>query len=110
MGFKIDCAARVVEMKTEIIILKQIRGEEKNKYSNIDKISCLYLNARSVINKRDELELYIIENKPSIIGVKESWANCDIADSELNLEGYELFSKMKNEMIKKWWCSDLREK
>ena len=47
----------------------------------------------SVINKRDELELYIIENKPSIIGVTESWANCDIEDSELNLEGYELFRK-----------------
>ena len=36
-------------------------------------MSCLNLNARSVINKRDELELYIIENKPSIIGVTESW-------------------------------------
>ena len=53
----------------------------------------LDLNARSVINKRDELELYIIENKPSIIGVTESWENRDIGDSELNLEGYELFRK-----------------
>ena len=46
--------------------------ERTNKCSNIDKMSCLYLNARSVINKMDELELYIIENKPSIIGVTES--------------------------------------
>ena len=46
------------------------------------------------------LQLYIIENKPSIIGVTESWANCDIRDSELNLEGYEVFRKdyhIKNE-------------
>ena len=60
------------------------------------------------------LELYIIENKPSIIGVTESWANCDVRDSELLLEGYELFRKdrdMKNEMIKKVVVfSDLREK
>ena len=66
---------------------KTNKGERKNKGNNIDTISCLYLNARSVINKRDESELYIIENKPSIIGVTESWANRDIGDSELNLEG-----------------------
>ena len=87
-------------MKTKIIIVKQIRGKE-----NVAMLtnSCLYLNA---------LELYIIENKPSIIGVTEPWANRDIGDSELNLEGYEriVISKMKKEMIKKWWCSDLREK
>ena len=63
----------------------------------------LYLNARSVINKRDELELYILKIN---LGVTESWANCEIGDSELNLEGYELFrkimiSKMRKEMIKK---------
>ena len=52
---------------------KTNKEERKNKGSNIDKISCLNLNVRSVINKRDELELYIIENKPSIIGVTESW-------------------------------------
>ena len=80
-------------MKTSIIIVKQIRGKEKTKGSNFDKISFLYLNARSVINNRDELELYIIENKTSIIGVTESWANCDIRYSELNLEGYKLFTK-----------------
>ena len=34
---------------------KTNKGERKNKGSNIDKISCLYLNARSVINKREEL-------------------------------------------------------
>ena len=33
----------------------------------------LMFKCSSVINKRDELELYIIENKPSIIGVTESW-------------------------------------
>ena len=79
---------------------KTYNGKRKNKGSNIDKISCLYLNARSVINKRDELELYIIENKPSIIGVTDHRANRDIGDSELNLEGYELFRKdrdIKNE-------------
>ena len=46
------------------------------------------------------LELYIIENKLSIIDVTESWANDNIGDSELNLKSYELFRKdhdIKNE-------------
>ena len=42
------------------------------------------------INKTDELDIYSIENKPSITGITEQWANCDIGDSELNLKEYEL--------------------
>ena len=30
---------------------------------------------------------------PDIIGVTESWAHSDILDSELALEGYDLFRK-----------------
>ena len=73
---------------------KTNKGERKNKCSNIDKISCLYLNTRSVINKRDELELYIIENKLGQI------VTSDRPYSELNLEGCELFRNdrdIKNE-------------
>ena len=31
--------------------------------------------------------------KPHIIGITESWANNDITDSELGLEGYVMFRK-----------------
>ena len=31
--------------------------------------------------------------KPHIIGITESWANNDITDAELGLEGYAMFRK-----------------
>ena len=49
------------------------------------------LNARSIINKKNELDIMVEEIKPYIIGITESWANNDITDAELGLEGYVMF-------------------
>ena len=46
------------------------------------------LNARSIINKKKELDIMVDEIKLHIIGITESWANNDITDGELGLEGY----------------------
>ena len=35
----------------------------------------------------------VYEIKPHIIGITESWANNDITDAELGLEGYVMFRK-----------------
>ena len=43
------------------------------------------LNARSIINKKDELI--------NIIGITGSWANNHITDAELGLAGYVMFRK-----------------
>ena len=51
------------------------------------------LNARSIINKKTELNIMVDDIKPHIIGITESWANSDITDAELGLEGYVLFRK-----------------
>ena len=57
------------------------------------KLKCFYVNARSLINKRDDFELYILEEKPDIVGITETWAVEDIGDSELSLEGYAMFRR-----------------
>ena len=57
------------------------------------EIKCVCLNARSVINKKNELDIMVDEIKPHIIGITESWANNDITDAELGLEGYVMFRK-----------------
>ena len=51
------------------------------------------LNARSIINKKTELNIMVDDIKPHIIGITESWANNDITliDAELGLEGYVMF-------------------
>ena len=51
------------------------------------------LNARSKINKKNELDIMVDEIKPHIIGITESWANNDITDAELGLEYYVMFRK-----------------
>jgi ribonucleases P/MRP protein subunit RPP40 len=67
---------------------------KQNVRSQVDeKVKCFYVNARSVINKQAELELYIIEEKPDIVGITETWAVESISDSEISLEGYSMFRK-----------------
>ena len=52
------------------------------------------MNARSIINKKDELNIMVDDIKPHIIGITESWANNDITYyAELGLEGYAMFMK-----------------
>ena len=58
-----------------------------------EEIKCACLNARSIINKKDELNIMVDDIKPHIIGITESWANNDITDAGLGLEGYAMFRK-----------------
>ena len=59
------------------------------------ELKCVCLNARSIINKKNELDNVIMvdEIKPHSIGTTESWANNDITDAESGLEGYVMFRK-----------------
>ena len=58
-----------------------------------EEIKCVCLNARSIMNKKNELNIMVDDIKPHIIGITESWANSDITDAELGLEGYVMFRK-----------------
>ena len=57
-----------------------------------EEIKCVYLNARSIINKKNELNI-VYDITLHMIGITESWANNDITDAELGLEGYAMFRK-----------------
>jgi len=37
-------------------------------------MKCLYLNARSIVNKLDEFFVTVEEMNPDVIGITESWA------------------------------------
>ena len=51
------------------------------------------LNARSIINKKNELNIILDDIKLHIIGITESWAHDDITYAELGREGYVMFRK-----------------
>ena len=47
--------------------------------------SCVCLNARTIVNKRNEFNIMVEDIDPHIIGITESGANTDITDAELGL-------------------------
>jgi hypothetical protein len=55
-------------------------------------ITILYLNARSIFNKLNNISHICSDINPTIIAVTESWAK-DHFDSELNLPGYQLVGR-----------------
>ena len=54
---------------------------------------CMCLNARSIVNKKNELNIMVEDTDPHIIGITESWANTDITNDELGLTGYVMFTR-----------------
>ena len=52
---------------------------------------CVCLNARSIVNKKNELN--IMAEDIHIIGITESWANKGMSDAELGLTGYVMFRR-----------------
>ncbi|MEW8543113.1 MAG: endonuclease/exonuclease/phosphatase family protein [Candidatus Thiodiazotropha sp.] len=57
----------------------------------IDSFPCYYTNAQSILNKFSEFSDKINNVKPLIIGITETWLKPEIRDSEVMLNGYELF-------------------
>ena len=54
---------------------------------------CVCLNARSIVNKKNEFNIMIEDTDPHITGITESWANTDITDAELGLTGNVMFRR-----------------
>ena len=53
--------------------------------------TCVCLNVRSTVYKKNELNIMVEDFDPHIIGITESWANTDITDAELRLTRYVMF-------------------
>ena len=51
------------------------------------------LNARRIVNKKNELNIMVEDIDSHISGITESWANTDITDAELGLTGYVMFRR-----------------
>ena len=66
-----------------------------NRPENISETGyrCMCLNARSIVNKKNKLNIMVEDIDPHIIGMTESWANIDITDAELGLTGYIMFRR-----------------
>lgn len=56
-------------------------------------LKCLYFNARSIVNKLQDLELCIKDENYDIIGITETWLTDKILDSEICMEDYTLLRR-----------------
>lgn len=82
--------------KTDTLKLNKKLKNREVMHKEIDSLTCFYFNARSIMNKMDELELYITQEKPDIVGITETWTYEEVQDSEICMEGYTLLRKDKS--------------
>ena len=62
---------------------------------NISEVGykCVCLNARNIVNPKNDLNIMVQDIDPHVNGITESWAKKDIADAELGLTGYVMFRR-----------------
>ena len=60
-------------------------------------MSILYTNAQSIVNKIDELRSVVYDIKPDLVLIDESWTHKKITKAYLNLDGYDLCSRVDRE-------------
>ena len=53
----------------------------------------MFMNARSILNKLEDLKALVYEHSPDVIGITESWAHTEIMDAVLYLPGYTMIRK-----------------
>ena len=58
---------------------------------NKEELVCFYINARNLVNKFEQFKAWVYALNADIIGVTESWAWSQVLDSELLLQGYDIF-------------------
>ena len=66
-----------ITTKIKITELNSADRPEKieNLYSNKDELLIIHINARSVVNKIEEIKLLCYEIKPDILCITETWLN-----------------------------------
>jgi len=55
----------------------------------------MYTNVRSILNKNKREELHVILNDKNIdiLAITDSWTHEGVSDSEINVQGYTLFTR-----------------
>ena len=76
-------------IKTQKNIGEKKGNSIEREQNNVLKV--FYVNARSLINKMDEIQLYAYEIDPDIICVQETWATEKITNAELHINNYNIF-------------------
>ena len=63
------------------------------KSASVSSLKCLYVNARSIMNKLTAFEECVMEYEPDVIGITESWTTQVHLPSEIQLDGYTCYRR-----------------
>ena len=83
-------------MKVEISNHKRVLVPPSSGQVNLNKLSILYFNARSILPKMDELKVVVAVQNPSIICVVETWLCDAISDFEISIKDLQLVRLDRN--------------
>ena len=53
----------------------------------------VYFNARSIVNKINELRLYTLDADPDVIAITETWTHSGISNDYLDIANYHIASR-----------------
>ena len=56
-------------------------------------LKILYTNARSIVNKVQELKLYVRDVNPDVIAITETWTHCNISDNYLSIPNFYIAAR-----------------
>ena len=76
------------EKKIRLLVGRRGGGQQQQTSQETAILNIMYLNARSIKSKLNELEILSRENNPDLILVTESWCSSEITNSELSIENY----------------------
>ena len=62
---------------TNLQIIGEVDKNEEKGNISVNKLKVVYVNARSIMNKLDELQCIAVEENPDIICITETWAHKD---------------------------------
>ena len=75
---------------------KKKKNFHQNNTISRKNLKCTLTNAQCLTTKRDDLQCYIDEEQPDIIGVVETWLKSDVSNAELQFPGYQITRKDRN--------------
>ena len=90
-----DCLVEQLPFAKASLTTNTSAGESE-KEGALFRISCLFLNARSLVNKRYEFKAMLMHREPKVVVVTETFLNDEILSSEIVTDSYNTFRRDRN--------------
>lgn len=67
--------------------------QDQKRFQWKNTVKCSLINAGSMVNKIDQLQVFLLEENPDILLITETWLHSNIGNSEISMPGYNIVSR-----------------